>query len=182
MIYGEKDFYYNLITARRNADKPVMRSIIWGKVSELLATQKKDVIQALNDNNIPVATNASKKDLVNLLTDGLRTNKGLQGQIARLILYKEGFRFKKMNVDGSGDAATPIVTGSIAEAFNIDASTTDQVKAALIGAIDSGNSNGQTTNNGNNGSNGSGSGAHPLLVLGGVIVGTSVLIYFLSRE
>jgi hypothetical protein len=85
MIYLENDFYSNFSSIVESNDDKTMRTMLVDQISNLIAYRKKDLVNLFNKIGLKVSNKPTNKELSDIISKNIKTNKKLQVGLAYLI-------------------------------------------------------------------------------------------------
>ena len=85
MIYLENDFYSNFNSMVESSDDKSLRTMLVDQISNLIAYKKSDLVKLFKKIGLKVSEKPTNKELSNIISQNIKTNKKLQVGLAYLI-------------------------------------------------------------------------------------------------
>jgi len=111
MVYLNNDFYSTMVGNQKKGNSYELKEQILGKIADLIAFHKSEVIEALNASGVLIKENASDQRVIDALIKNVENNKKLQAGLGYLITAKESDKEQNSGQDGSAGSGGGFLSG-----------------------------------------------------------------------
>lgn len=87
-MYVQDDLYSTMVMNEKSGNTEANKSEVMNQISDVIANEKAEVIDALNSSGIPTKADASDKEVIGKIVDNLPSNNMLQAGISYIIAVK----------------------------------------------------------------------------------------------
>lgn len=103
MIILRNDFYSSFAGAVKSQDSDLIKQMTLNQISDLVAYDEKSVTSLLNKTGVPIASDASDKEIVKALVENMPRNEKLCKGIAFMVADNNDLLKVKSGADGKGN-------------------------------------------------------------------------------